>query len=236
MMKNIADVRRELSALYQDWSRKIFANTILRENNISLPYYIYLPDDWTDSNVRILIVGEEGYDYRGCDRDRNVTTENIIETVQEFNKNCMFEWKMNNRPFWRRFNKLREHLPDASFCWTNLDKVHRLIDPSAKSKSCKLTALQRNELHKYPVLQAETDIIKPTHIIFFGWYGYSLQCELPQIYSKLYENGREQWRKDGFCTTITATGIKYIFTYHPNWCVRNRQEENVLCKILNSFN
>ena len=200
-MKNIADVRSELSDLYQDWSRKIFANAILRENNISLPYYIYLPDNWTDSKVRILIVGEEGYGHKGCDRDRNVTAEHIIETVQEFNKNCMFEWKMNNRPFWRRFNKLREHLPDASFCWTNLDKVHRLIDPSAKSKSCKLTALQRNELHKYPVLQAETDIIKPT-LFFSAGTGILYNVNYPKSIRNYMKTAGNNGERTGFAPPL----------------------------------
>ena len=149
----------------------------------------------------------------------------------------MFEWKMNNRPFWRRFNKLRENLQDASFCWTDLDKVHRLIDPSRGIKSCRLTDVQSNELHKYPVLQAEIDIIKPTHIVFFGWYGYSLRCELPEIYCKLYKAGKEQWIEDGFCTTITADNdIRYIFTYHPNWCTRNGHEESVIEKITSICN
>lgn len=144
---------------------------------------------------------------------------------------------MNNRPFWRRFNKLRDNLQDASFCWTDIDKVHRLIDPSLYIKKCKLSSVQRKELHKYPILQAEIDIINPTHIIFFGWYKYFLKSELPEIYLKLYEVGREQWIKDGFCTTITADNdVKYIFTYHPNWCCRNKCEENVLHKILSVLN
>lgn len=236
-MENTEVLRKELYEMYRNWNQKIFASDILTQKDISLPYYIYLPDNWTTSKTRILVVGEEGYGYKGGSRDRSVVTENIIETVQQFNKNCMFEWKMNNRPFWRRFNKLRENLQDASFCWTDLDKVHRLIDPSSGIKSCRLTDLQSNELHKYPVLQAEIDIIKPTHIVFFGWYGYSLRCELPEIYCKLYKAGKEQWIEDGFCTTITADNdIRYIFTYHPNWCTRNGHEESVIKKITSICN
>lgn len=136
-MANITDFRKALYVKYLVWNRKIFSNPVLSEDNISLPYYIYLPDDWADSKMRILIVGEEGYGQKGCDRDKSIVTENIIETVQTFNKKCMFEWKMNNRPFWRRFNKIRENLQGASFCWTDLDKVHRLIDRSRNIKSCK---------------------------------------------------------------------------------------------------
>ena len=113
-MANITDFRKALYEKYLVWNRKIFSNTVLSEDNISLPYYIYLPDDWADSKMRILIVGEEGYGQKGCDRDKSIVTENIIETVQTFNKKCMFEWKMNNRPFWRRFNKLRENLQGAT--------------------------------------------------------------------------------------------------------------------------
>ena len=235
IMENITNLRKALYEKYVTWNQEIFKNPTLSESNISLPYYIYLPDNWSDSKMRILIVGEEGFGRKGCERDRDVVTENIIETVQEFNKTCMFEWKMNNRPFWRRFNKLRENLSDASFCWTNIDKVHRLIDPAQNIKRCKLLTNQRAELHKYPILQSEIDTIKPTHIIFFGWYGYSLNFELPEIYSKLYKDGKEKWVKDEYCTTITEdNGIKYIFTYHPNWCVRNGHEKNIIYKILSS--
>lgn len=236
-MEDITNLRKKLYEKYMSWNQKIFSSPTLTGNDISLPYYIYLPDNWVDSKKRILIVGEEGFGKKGSEKDREVVTENIIEEMQEFNKKCMFEWKMNNRPFWRRFNKLRENLSDASFCWTDLDKVHRLIDPTKNAKRCKLLTNQREELHKYPILQSEIDIIKPTHIIFFGWYGYSLNCELPAIYLKLYKDGKEKWIKDEYCTTITANnGVKYIFSYHPNWCVRNRHEEKVLAKILSSCN
>ena len=60
-MANITDFRKALYVKYLVWNRKIFSNPVLSEDNISLPYYIYLPDDWADSKMRILIVGEEGY-------------------------------------------------------------------------------------------------------------------------------------------------------------------------------
>lgn len=236
-MENISALRKSLYEEYVTWNQEIFSSPTLTENDISLPYYIYLPDNWGDCKKRILIVGEEGFGKKGSEKDREAVTENIIEEMQEFNKKCMFEWKMNNRPFWRRFNKLRENLSDASFCWTNIDKVHRLIDPTKNAKRCKLLTNQREELHKYPILQSEINVIKPTHVVFFGWYGYSLSCELPEIYSELYKDGREKWIQDEYCTTITAdNSIKYVFSYHPNWCVRNRHEERVIYKMLNSCN
>ena len=44
-MANITDFRKALYVKYLVWNRKIFSNPVLSEDNISLPYYIYLPDD-----------------------------------------------------------------------------------------------------------------------------------------------------------------------------------------------
>lgn len=105
ILENITYSREKLYKKYLGWTNNLSADIILTENNISLPYYIYLPDNWVDSKMCILIVGEEGYGYKGCSADRNVVTDNVIENMQAFNKKCI-ECKMNNRPFWRRFNKL----------------------------------------------------------------------------------------------------------------------------------
>ena len=60
-MENTEVLRKELYEMYRNWNQKIFASDILTQKDISLPYYIYLPDNWTTSKTRILVVGEEGY-------------------------------------------------------------------------------------------------------------------------------------------------------------------------------
>lgn len=171
---NIDELRKNLYNTYTTWYSDLSSDPIIADPDISLPYFIYLPDNWTKSQIRVLIVGEEGFGHIGCDRDKRETKFNIIEAVQSFNSNCLSDKTLNRRPFWRRINYLRESFQNACFCWTNLDKVHRLIESGSKS-SCKLLKSQREVLHKYPILADEIKIIHPTHVIFFGWYGYSLE-------------------------------------------------------------
>lgn len=61
IIEDITNLRKKPYEKYMSWNQKISINPILPENNISLPYYIYLPDNWVDSKKRILIVGEEGF-------------------------------------------------------------------------------------------------------------------------------------------------------------------------------
>ena len=60
-MENISTLRKSLYEEYATWNQKIFSSPTLTGNDISLPYYIYLSDNWVDCKKRILIVGEEGF-------------------------------------------------------------------------------------------------------------------------------------------------------------------------------
>lgn len=86
-MENITYSREKLYKKYLVWTNNLSADTILTENNISLPYYIYLPDNWVDSKMRILIVGEEGYGYKGCSADRNLLPIMLLKICRRLIKN-----------------------------------------------------------------------------------------------------------------------------------------------------
>ena len=206
----IKELRKKLFDVYAEWYSNLSKNAVIKDENISLPYFIYLPDNWAVSPIRILIVGEEGYGYIGGQTDKRVATGDVISKIQNFNHNCFSDKTLNRRPFWRRISYLRESFPNACFCWTNLDKVHRLKAEGSKS-SCKLLKAQREALHEYPILHKEIAIIHPTHVIFCGSDG---------------------WKSDGYCTPIlSADSSQYIFTYHPGWCTRNHYEDSVREKI-----
>ena len=231
----IKELRKKLFDVYAEWYSNLSKNAVIKDENISLPYFIYLPDNWAVSPIRILIVGEEGYGYIGGQTDKRVATGDVISKIQNFNHNYFSDKTLNRRPFWRRISYLRESFPNACFCWTNLDKVHRLKAEGSKS-SCKLLKAQREALHEYPILHKEIAIIHPTHVIFCGWYGYSLEKEFNDfdktICDNLYQNGSDGWKSDGYCTPIlSADSSQYLFTYHPGWCTRNHYEDSVREKI-----
>ena len=103
-----------------------------------------------------------------------------------------------------------------------------MIHHSIKKGNCKLKQNERESLHSTPILPKEIDILRPTHVIYFGWYGISLEKELPDVFSCLYPNGLgdESLWKDEKMAKFQENGIWHIFTYHPNWGYRQKRDDN----------
>ena len=215
--------KKKLLQIYQKWETELHTYcSELVTPKFSFPYYLDIPDHWFDSENRIMIVGEEG-----AGEERFACS---IEESQRFNKEYMISqlkggdknYRVNRSPFWRRFRKLAE-LPGSAVCWNNLDKIHIL----RKGKG-PLEDTQRQILHRTPIkiLQEEIKLLRPTHIVFFGWHGISLQQECPEIFNMLYPNGLKDnsaW-KEKKMASFNVDDIRYFFTYHPGWS--NRQGEN----------
>ena len=242
----IEEKRRELSEAYRQWSGELQQNCPeLINERYSHPYYLHIPDNWCQSTYRILIVGEEGYGEKKFDLP--------IEEAQLFNRDYLLsqlgksvKYKHNGSAFWRRIRSIAQLMNDNgisySITWTNLDKIHR----SARKGNCRLKKEERESLHSTvtKILSKEIDILQPTHVIYFGWYGISLEKELPDVFSRLYPEGLDddsQW-KDEKTSKIQENGIWHIFTYHPAWGYRQKRnadgkgyEDKVLEQITKSL-
>ena len=228
----VEEKRKELFEVYQTWENELKQSCPkLITEEFSHPYYLYIPDDWYQSTYRILIVGEEGYGEK---------TFNLpIEEAQEFNRDYLLrqlgksksvQYKWNGSSFWRRIRSIAQLMNDNgssySITWTNLDMIHHSI----KQGNCKLKKKERESLHSTPtkILSKEIDMLRPTHVIYFGWYGISLEKELPDVFSHLYPNGlgdNSQW-KDEKMVKFQENGIWHIFTYHPSWGYRQKRDDN----------
>ncbi len=181
MNEQLYEKRGELLAVYRQWHEKI-KKTELYDVQYSYPYFLHIPDNWYESKYRFLIVGEEGYGEKSFDTP--------IEEAQKFNKEYMESqlgrsgnYSRSGSAFWWRIRKISELLPSdqTAMTWTNLDKIHR-----SGTGNCSLQNKMREMLHQHPILADEISVLNPTHIIYFGWYGISLEKELPQIYQQLY--------------------------------------------------
>ena len=120
----VEEKRKELFTAYQKWETELMEKCPeLINKQYSHPYYLHIPDDWYESQYRILIVGEEGHGEK---------TFNLpIEEAQEFNRDFLLD-QLNNEgkhsPFWRRIWRIAELMKDKgypySITWTNLDMIH----------------------------------------------------------------------------------------------------------------
>ena len=238
----VQESQKELLKLYQEWKTEledVCPQLLCKE--FSYPYYLHIPDDWYKRKFRVLIVGEEGHGSERKDFDMP------IECIQTFNREYIAGqldadyrrdplYRRNNSAFWNRVRKIKalRGQNEISLAWTNLDKIHRL------GSKCALNGEQRLALHRTPtaILREEIKLLKPTVVIFFGWYGVSLEKELPSVFKKLYPNGlgdNSQWRKEKM-KVISEDEICYIFTYHPNWGQRQKgYEEKILSAVNDAF-
>ena len=203
----------------------------------SNPYYISIPDDWFEAqSPRIMIVGEEGFGAYGCGKNGmpdEIIDCHDIERIQDLNYTYLRKQlgrefgDINSSPFWRRFREIAKY---GECSWSNIDKIHLLRD-----WDCRLSNKDRQLLHSINtrILHEEISILKPTHIVFFGWYGVSLQHELPSLFEKMYPKGlgdNSVWYKD--VVSFEEDGRHYIFAYHPNWGYRNRGYEDKVISVL----
>ena len=209
----------------------------LMGKDYSNPYFISVPEKWFDAEShRILIVGEEGFGTYGCGKQGEpdeVFGCYCIETIQRLNYSFLRKQlgddnkEYSYSPFWRRFREIAKF---GECAWTNIDKIHLLRD-----RNCRLSNKDRKLLHSINtrILHEEISILNPTHIVFFGWYGVSLQHELPALFEKMYPNGlgdSSVWDRD--VVAFEEEGRHYIFAYHPNWGYRNRGYEDKVIATL----
>lgn len=219
---------------YREWLNEIKENAPqLLSEKYSNPYFSSIPDGWFDTKgPRIMIVGEEGFGTWGCGKGDGSISADEIEKIQFLNYSNLKKQlgesccDTNYSSFWKRFRKIAGH---GICCWTNIDKIHTL-----HNKKCALTSTERKVLHsvRTRLLHEEISLLNPTHVVFFGWYGTSLQHELPEIYSKMYPQGPNDnsvWNQT--VVLIKDEGRKYIFCYHPSWGYRNAGYEDKVMEV-----
>lgn len=224
--------REQLLEIYRTWSEEFNRVSLLHDHEYySHPYYLHIPDNWYDCRYRILIVGEEGYGEKQFD----IT----IEAAQIFNRDYInsqlglsnpSNYPRSTSAFWKRIRAIADMLKGTEFSitWTNLDKIHR-----SGRGNCRLITTDRIALHNTPtkILSEEINILQPTHVIYFGWYGISLKNELTgdlsPVFWKLYPEDLgdySQWKERKY-KDIYHNGIHHIFTYHPGWGYRQKNYE-----------
>lgn len=222
-MEIFEEKRKELREVYRLWEKqlRILAPQFFPEGSedgtckYSFPYFMGIPEDWYSRAIRIMIVGEEGAGEK---------TERLdLERAQEWNLNFMNsqigksqEYQKQSGQFWGRFRRIADQYPDAAICWNNIDKIHERRKGNGRLRNEDRILLHHTEIK---ILQEIIRILNPTHIVFFGWYGISLQAELPEVFRWLYPGGlndNSRW-KGGKPLTYGSANKYYVFSYHPGW-------------------
>ena len=197
----------------------------LRAELYSSVYCTTAPAEWTNSENRFLIIGEEGYGKK----PHFPTAEEEVLWAQEFNadylRQQLYENRDNRSRFWQRFRRISEF---GKCSWSNFDKIHNQKDNSSRN-NCPLSENDRAKLHSLPpLLKREIDYLSPTLIIFFGWHWVSLKHELPSVYDKMKMLDKPGRVKP---LLIEDDNKKYLVAYHPSF--RTREYEDTIISLIN---
>lgn len=228
------DCNKELIDAYKEWAKSLpdkFRET--HSNCYSNLFCTGVTPKWCKSDVRILIVGEEPkwgsriaqkdeYQFDMIDEEIKgiqaycIEVEESIELKEDNEPETIVDFKWSRSPFWRRYKKifdLGSNLNIKLSCaWTNIDKI-------CMNKKA-LTNKVRKELHDKEVvkiLHKEIEIMKPTHIIFFGWHVSSLEHEFSEL--------NKQWngcKYQEIENIENYEGKTFVLTYHPSWGVKKK--------------
>jgi len=200
-----------LLQFYNSISPKI-TEILSKDQALSHPHYLYVPDGYLKSTPKVMIVGQQPYEWGRKKGEGRILLPDGIETLQKEYEDFGLGEDYTASPFWQAVEELNQAVkPEGNrkdkILWNNLIKIDRLNKRPAHQIEV--------DLGKLNILQEEVKILNPDVIVFFVG---------PAFYEALPE-----WTGFHNLGTITLTnpvrenevdGRKLFFTYHPNYLRR----------------
>lgn len=210
-------LNKELFKLYKgQWAN---IEKILKANpQLSHPQLIYVPEKYTETEFRLMIVGQQPYEWhfnkdKGIREDLDLNPIEKIEKLLWWYKNFSLGERYSRSPFWQAAHKLNELLnpnfPRYSFLWSNLiktDKRNWPPDPDIEK-----------ELRGLRLLQEEIRITQPNVVVFFTGPDYDDRIRQD------FEGVESDWNQDLARLQHKSLPKNSFRTYHPGHLRRKRK-------------
>ena len=231
-MNNPDILNEKIVDIYKIWLNEIQNNSPhLLSDNFSNIFCTGVADNWCNSDVRILIVGEEA---TWGSRSKHQYADYYVE-LKECQKwiikylNSQLNIGKHPHAFWKRIQDIHCAFPKAQICWTNIDVINTKFGKALKQKD-------RKALHscKTRLLHEVIKTTNPTHIIFFGWHNTSLLHEIPELLNITYPKGiadNSFIKSQNYIFNTKLDGKNVILSYHPNY-VPIRNNKNYINKLI----
>ena len=233
--KNHKKTNKKIIETYKRWIIEIQqATPYLLTDEFSNIFCTGIKKEWFNSDIRILIVGEEAtwksrnqYNYSDFTEELEECQKWVTNELhkQLYDKSC----KKHTHAFWGRIQDIHKTYTNAQFCWTNIDVINTKEGKALKQKDRK--ALHNCETR---LLYEVINLINPTHIIFLGWHNISLKHEMPELLDIAYPKGisnNEFLKSENYIFKTKHNGRNIILSYHPNF-VPIRNNKNYINKLI----
>jgi len=192
--------------LFAFYSRLVpqLRDIIASNNKLSNPHFLFVPKDYFETRVRIMIVGQQtnGWGDKGI-LQRPDATEALMKLYAEFN----LGEKYTRSPFWQAalllHRLINPNAPARSFLWSNLVKV----DQEGKRPIQEI----EEQMSQLRLLQQEILITQPHAVVFFTgpYYDDRLVSCFPEL----------SWDTPAMllCLSHPNAEVIYLRSYHPNY-------------------
>ncbi len=155
----------ELAELYNSQWSLLLAEAGKLSVNAANPLLIKVDQKYIDSDIKVMIVGQETDGWKGKLSSGELTVEKLMD---EYSGYFSQRSKHGNRAFWNRknFRYFEEELTkyfvnsDVSFIWNNMSKIGNSGRGKAKY------SIQKLERNYFNIFLSEFKILKPDIVIF----------------------------------------------------------------------
>ncbi len=231
-MNNSKTINNKIIDIYKIWLTEIQQTCPhLLSEDFSNIFCTGIGDNWFNSDMRILIVGEEA---TWGSRSKHQYADYYVE-LKECQKwiikylNSQLNIEKHPHAFWQRIQDIHCAFPETQICWTNIDVINTKAGKALKQKDRKvLHSCETRLLHEV------IKLTNPTHIIFFGWHNTSLSHEIPELLNIAYPKriaDNSFIKSENFIFKTKLNGKNIILSYHPNY-VPIRNNKNYINKLI----
>ena len=221
MTQSVADINKSLLTAFIGWEKESIFLSVAEENHLSRPYVCSVSEKYYNAKKRIMIVGQETYDFPLYD---DVWPE---ESIQKWGVDYLERqlWgigshKYNRSAFWKLFRYIDSNIGFCP-CWNNVDKAHRIVDgktvPLTVELEQKLNGVTLSNGHT--ILQEEIEITNPDAVLFITGpkYCQSMAAALNIDEKELSILKPSVKRICSDISRLSDVEVPMLWTYHPTF-------------------
>lgn len=243
-------MNKSLLLVEEQWNREVVEPCLksLCEDLISHPYCMGVVNEYIDSNMRIMIVGQEPdglteyYEHfsQFGTQNRQIGLQSAQDWSIRYQEKQLYNRgneEKNNSPFWTLFRDLVElgFVP----CWNNIDNVHRIVDNKTESLTIALEEILNSPYgsDQKTLLQKQIDIVNPNAIWFvtgphyIKTMAYGLQVKLTELEEYAPSANRLVTELNG----KVGEKIKAFWSYHPKYLNHKGARKSVCEFVANNM-
>lgn len=199
-----------LTEVYEQLLSAVRSGAAHAKGRLSAPLLMAVTPAYYQSSVRLMIVGQETFDWGDVTTNGYRTVAELRARYHEFALGRTY----TRSPFWTAAHQVYRTLnvdgPPEGFLWSNLVK--------ADLSKHRLSRALEDQVSHVPALQREIEITQPDVVLFFTGPRYDERL------AATFPSARHVMLEPGLTRVVDVPGAMHAFrTYHPRYLRMSRR-------------